>query len=35
MTELSDHLKLLFARAATLYFGGCGRGVQRDTPESI
>jgi len=35
MTELNDHLKLLFARAAQLYCGGCGRPVQRDTPESI
>ena len=35
MTELSDHLKLLYARAAQLYCGGCGRPVRRDTPESI
>ncbi|MDN3517307.1 excinuclease ABC subunit UvrA [Aquisalimonas lutea] len=35
MTELNDHLKLLFARAARLYCRGCGRGVQRDDPESI
>jgi excinuclease ABC subunit A len=35
MTELTDHLKLLFARAARLYCRGCGREVRRDTPESI
>ena len=35
MTELNDHLKLLFARAATLYCRSCGQPVQRDTPESI
>lgn len=35
MTELSDHLKLLFARAALLYCQGCGRRVQRDSADSI
>jgi excinuclease ABC subunit A len=35
MTELNDHLKLLFARAATLHCECCGRPVRRDTPESI
>ncbi len=35
MTELNDHLKLLFARASRLYCGSCGREVRRDTPESI
>ncbi len=35
MTELNDHLKLLFARAAKLYCRGCGKPVVRDTPESI
>ena len=35
MTELSDHLKLLFARAAILYCHGCGRKVQQDSPESV
>ena len=35
MTELNDHLKLLFARAASLHCRGCGRAVRRDTPESI
>src|SRR5438094_343857 len=35
MTELNDHLKLLFARAALLYCHGCGRPVRRDTATSI
>ena len=35
MTELNDHLKLLFARAATLCCQRCGRPVRRDTAESI
>src|SRR4051812_45447512 len=35
MTELNDHLKLLFARAATLHCRGCGKTVRRDTPASI
>ncbi len=35
MTELNDHLKLLFARGAHLYCRGCGKRVRRDTPESI
>src|SRR5678816_1243914 len=35
MTELNDHLKLLFARAATLYCRGCGEAVRRDTPDTI
>jgi excinuclease ABC subunit A len=35
MTELNDHLKLLYARASRLYCRGCGRPVDRDTPESI
>ena len=35
MTELNDHLKLLFARAALLYCGGCGREVRRDSEDSI
>ena len=35
MTELNDHLKLLFARASQLYCGKCGRPVRRDTPESV
>src|ERR671923_159454 len=35
MTELNDHIKLLFARAARLYCRGCGKLVVRDTPTSI
>ena len=35
MTELNDHLKLLFARAAHLYCRGCGAKVTRDTPQTI
>src|SRR3546814_11284002 len=35
MTELNDHLKLLYARLATLYCRGCGKPVQRDNAESI
>jgi len=35
MTELNDHLKLLFARTARLYCQGCGKPVHRDSPESI
>ena len=35
MTELNDHLKLLFARAGTLFCRCCGKPVRRDTPESI
>ncbi|MGE4434796.1 excinuclease ABC subunit UvrA [Achromobacter sp.] len=35
MTELNDHIKLLFARGARLHCRGCGKVVQRDTPDSI
>jgi len=35
MTELNDHLKLLFARAGTLACRCCGAPVRRDTPTSI
>jgi len=35
MTELNDHIKLLFARTASLYCDGCGQEVRRDTPEKI
>ncbi len=35
MTELNDHLKLLFARTAQLFCRGCGHSIQRDTPDSI
>ena len=35
MTELNDHLKLLFARAAVLHCRGCGKPVRRDTPQTV
>jgi len=35
MTELNDHIKLLFARTARLYCGKCGEAVNRDTPDNI
>jgi excinuclease ABC subunit A len=35
MTELNDHLKLLFARASTLVCRSCQKRVERDTPETI
>src|SRR5882672_8861058 len=35
MTELNDHLKLLFARAALLFCRSCGREVRKDDAESI
>ena len=35
MTELHDHLKLLFAKIGTLYCQGCGRPVARDSAESV
>src|SRR4051812_44253844 len=35
MTELNDHVKLLFARASQLYCRGCGQPVRRDSPETI
>src|ERR1700690_2376792 len=35
MTELNDHFKLLFARAAVLHCRGCGRPALRDTVETI
>ena len=35
MTELNDHLKLLFARAGSLFCECCGKPVRSDTPESI
>src|SRR5215471_16631937 len=35
MTELNDHLKLLFARASSLYCQCCGKPVRRDTADSI
>jgi excinuclease ABC subunit A len=35
MTELADYLKLLYARASTLYCKGCGAQVVRETPQTI
>src|SRR5712691_2527476 len=35
MTEINDHLKLLYARAATLHCRRCGQRVRRDNPASI
>ncbi|MEZ5500791.1 MAG: excinuclease ABC subunit UvrA [Steroidobacteraceae bacterium] len=35
MTELNDHLKLLFARAAKLFCRCCGKPVTREDPESV
>ena len=35
MTELNDHLKLLFARVARLYCQRCGQEVRKDSSESI
>lgn len=35
MTELNDHIKLLFARTAKLHCGKCGVAVKRDTPDNI
>ena len=35
MTELNDHLKLLFARAARLFDQQTGLPVQEDTPQSV
>jgi len=35
MTELNDHLKLLFARAAVLHCRGCGKPVRRDNSASV
>src|SRR5688500_10400800 len=34
MTELNDHLKLMYARAAQLYCRGCGKPVRRDNPDA-
>ena len=35
MTELNDHLKLLFARTAELYCQCCGRSVRKDTVATV
>jgi excinuclease ABC subunit A len=35
MTELNDHLKLLFARAAVLHCRECGKAVRRDSAAGV
>ncbi|MDP3286751.1 MAG: excinuclease ABC subunit UvrA, partial [Methyloversatilis sp.] len=35
MTELNDHLKLLFARTATLHCRGCGQPVHEQSADDI
>ncbi len=35
MTELLDHLKLLWAKVGSLVCPGCGRAVRRDDPDSV
>jgi len=35
MTELNDHIKLLFARTSKLYCGSCGTPVTRDSAQHI
>src|SRR6187401_2746950 len=35
MTELHDHLKLLFAKIGVLHCGQCGKPVRRETAESV
>jgi excinuclease ABC subunit A len=35
MTELHDHLKLLFAKVARLECRGCGRVIERDSAQSV
>jgi excinuclease ABC subunit A len=35
MTEIADHLKLLYARGAVLHCRGCGEPVREDTPETV
>jgi excinuclease ABC subunit A len=35
MTEINDHLKLLFARAAVLHCRGCSQPVRRDSAATI
>ena len=34
-TEIADHLRLLFAKAASLFCCGCGEPVRRDDPAAI
>ena len=35
MTELHDHLKLLFSKVSVLYCNGCDRVVERDSAQSV
>ncbi|MDE0310157.1 MAG: excinuclease ABC subunit UvrA [Acidiferrobacterales bacterium] len=35
MTELNDHLKLLYSRVASLHCNGCGAAISRLSPEQI
>ena len=35
VTEINDYLRLLYARIGTTYCHGCGRIVEKDTPQSI
>ena len=35
MTEITDYVKLLFARLGQLHCKGCGRAVVRETPEAV
>jgi excinuclease ABC subunit A len=35
VTEINDYLRLLFARIGTTYCHGCGRIVEKDTPQGI
>src|SRR5271165_5918111 len=35
MTEINDHLKLLFARAGVLHCRNCGKPVRRDSPQQV
>ncbi|HSW39382.1 MAG TPA: excinuclease ABC subunit A, partial [Acidobacteriota bacterium] len=35
VTEINDYLRLLFARIGVTYCHGCGRAVEKDTPETI
>ncbi|HDQ14514.1 MAG TPA: excinuclease ABC subunit A, partial [Sediminispirochaeta sp.] len=35
MTELNDHLKLLYSKAAVLHCGTCGKTVTRDDPDTV
>src|SRR5262245_32153978 len=35
LTELLDHLKLLWAKVGTLHCPGCGRVVERESPDRV